>query len=64
MSPVGIDRARELGAQEAGLAVRTVDAAAVGGKQEEWAELDAVMRAERHTAVLIRTSRVYWNPSR
>jgi len=43
--------------------IRTVYAAAVGGKQEEWAELDAVVAAERHTAVLIRPSRVYSNPS-
>jgi len=42
--------------------IRTVYAAAVGGTQEEWAELDAVIEAERHAAVLVRPSRIYSNP--
>jgi hypothetical protein len=42
--------------------IRSVYAAAVGGSQEEWAELDAVIEAERHAAVLIRPSRIYSNP--
>jgi PPOX class probable F420-dependent enzyme len=42
--------------------IRSVYAAAVGGTQEEWAELDAVIAAERHAAVLIRPSRIYSNP--
>ena len=41
---------------------RTVCAAAVGGTADEWAALDEVMDAERHTAVLIRPVRVYSNP--
>jgi pyridoxamine 5'-phosphate oxidase-like protein len=42
--------------------IRSVYAAAVGGTQEEWAELDAVIAAERHAAVLVRPSRIYSNP--
>ena len=42
--------------------LRDVYAAAVGGTSEEWAELDEVMAAERHTAVLVRPERVYSNP--
>jgi PPOX class probable F420-dependent enzyme len=41
---------------------RSVYAAAVGGTAGEWAALDEVMDAERHTAVLIRPVRVYSNP--
>jgi PPOX class probable F420-dependent enzyme len=43
--------------------LRTVYAAAVGGTQEDWKELDERMAAERHTAVLIRPVRVYSNPA-
>ena len=39
--------------------LRTVYAAAVGGTEDQWAELDALMAAEGHTAVLIRPHRVY-----
>jgi PPOX class probable F420-dependent enzyme len=39
--------------------LRTIYAAAVGGTESDWAELDAVMAAERHTAVVIRPARVY-----
>src|SRR5438552_18128250 len=42
--------------------LRTVYAAAVGGSEDEWADLDAVMAAEGHTAVLVRPVRVYSNP--
>ncbi|MGH8983109.1 MAG: pyridoxamine 5'-phosphate oxidase family protein [Acidimicrobiia bacterium] len=42
---------------------RDVYAAAVGGTGDDWAELDGVMTAERHTAVLMRPERVYSNPS-
>jgi len=42
--------------------IRTVYAAAVGGTQEDWAELDAVIDAERHAAVLVHASRIYSNP--
>jgi hypothetical protein len=42
--------------------LRDVYAAAVGGTGEEWAELDDVMAAERHTAVLVHPDRVYSNP--
>jgi hypothetical protein len=44
------------------LVIRSVYAAAVGGTQEEWAELDAVIAAERHAAVLVHPSRIYSNP--
>ena len=43
--------------------LRVVYAAAVGGTHEEWVELDPVMAAERHTAVLVRPTRVYSNPA-
>ena len=39
--------------------LRDVYAAAVGGTRDEWAELDGVMAAERHTAVLVRPALVY-----
>jgi PPOX class probable F420-dependent enzyme len=42
--------------------LREVYSAAVGGSQEEWTELDDVMAAEGHTAVLIRPTRAYSNP--
>jgi hypothetical protein len=42
--------------------LRDVYAAAVGGTADDWAELDAVFAAERHTAVLVRPVRVYSNP--
>jgi hypothetical protein len=43
--------------------LRAVYAAAVGGMQEDWRQLDEPMAAERHTAVLIRPLRVYSNPA-
>ena len=42
--------------------LRETYAAAVGGTQDDWAELDLVLAAERHTAVLIHPVRVYSNP--
>ena len=42
--------------------LREVYAAAVGGTEAQWVELDSVMAAERHTAVLVRPIRVYSNP--
>jgi len=39
--------------------LRMVYAAAVGGSPDDWAELDASMAAEGHTAVLVRASHVY-----
>jgi len=42
--------------------LRDVYAAAAGGTHDDWAELDGVMAAERHTAVLARPERVYSNP--
>lgn len=42
--------------------LRTVYAAAVGGTQDDWAELDEVFTAEGHTAVLIHPLRAYSNP--
>jgi hypothetical protein len=42
--------------------IRRVYAAAVGGAEDEWAELDAVTDDEHHTAVLVRPVRVYSNP--
>ena len=41
--------------------IRDIYAAAVGGVQDDWAELDQVVAAERHTAVLVRPARVYSN---
>ena len=45
------------------LLLRTVYAAAVGGAADDWAALDEEMAREGHTAVLIRPTRVYSNPS-
>jgi hypothetical protein len=42
--------------------LREVYAAAVGGAIDDWAELDSAFAAERHTAVLVRPSRIYSNP--
>lgn len=39
--------------------LRGVYAAAVGGRPEDWAALDDVLASERHTAVLVRPTRVY-----
>ena len=47
---------------DVGRLLREVYAAAVGGSQEDWTELDDVMATERHTAVLIRPLRAYSNP--
>jgi hypothetical protein len=38
-------------------------AAAIGGAPDDWAARDAVIGEERHTAVLVRPSRVYSNPA-
>lgn len=43
--------------------LRAVYRAAVGGSDDDWTALDAVMSAERHTAVLIRPTRIYSNPA-
>lgn len=42
--------------------LRQVYAAAVVGTEDDWTELDEVMAAERHTAVLVRPVRAYSNP--
>jgi len=42
--------------------LREIYAAAVGGSQEDWAGLDDVVAAERHTAVLLSPLRAYSNP--
>jgi hypothetical protein len=42
--------------------LRQVYAAAVGGNEADWTDLDAAMADERHTAVLIRPVRAYSNP--
>jgi hypothetical protein len=42
--------------------LRTVYAAAVGGTADDWAKLDESMASERHTAVLVRSLRIYSNP--
>jgi hypothetical protein len=42
--------------------LRRVYAAAVGGTEHDWTELDEVMATERHTAVLVRPFRAYSNP--
>jgi hypothetical protein len=49
-------------APEVARLLREVYAAAVGGSQEDWTELDDVMAAEGHTAVLITPTRAYSNP--
>lgn len=41
--------------------LRTVYAAAVGGTQDDWVDLDEVMAAEGHTAVLVHPLRTYSN---
>jgi hypothetical protein len=43
--------------------LRDVYAAAVGGTRDDWAQLDEAMATERHTAVLIRPTRIYSNPA-
>ena len=43
--------------------LRQVYAAAVGGKPDDWRSLDPEMAAERHTAVLLRPTRVCSNPT-
>jgi PPOX class probable F420-dependent enzyme len=61
---VGPDDALEgSGVGDVNRVIRSVYAGAVGGTQEEWAELDPVIAVERHAAVLIRPSRIYSNPS-
>ena len=47
---------------EVGRVLRTVYAAAVGGTEDQWAELDSAMTTEGHTAVFVRPLRVYSNP--
>ena len=56
------DHLRGLAADDVPRLLREVYAAAVGGTQEEWTDLDATMAAERHTAVLVRPLRIYSNP--
>jgi hypothetical protein len=42
--------------------LRAIYAAAVGGTEDDWSELDQLMAAEGHTAVLVRPVRIYSNP--
>lgn len=42
--------------------IRRVYAAAVGGTQDDWAQLDEVIAAEGHSAVLVRPVHIYSNP--
>jgi len=42
--------------------LREIYAAAVGGRADDWAGMDAEMEAERHTAALVRPARIYSNP--
>jgi hypothetical protein len=44
--------------------IRAIYAAAVGGKEEDWAGLDAMFESEAHTAVLVRPERAYSNSDR
>ena len=44
--------------------IRSIYAAAVGGKEEDWAALDSTFESEDHTAVLIRPDRAYSNRDR
>ena len=39
--------------------LRRVYAAAAGGRPEDWAPLDDVLASERHSAVLVRPTRIY-----
>ncbi len=43
--------------------LRDIYAAAVGGTPDQWRQLDQAMAAERHTAVLVRPTRIYSNPT-
>ena len=43
--------------------LRAVYAAAVGGSAKDWATLDKTFAVEGHTAVLVRPTRTYTNPS-
>ncbi len=56
------DALERLGPADVVRLLRDVYAAAVGGTHDDWAELDDVMAAERHTAVLVRPARIYSNP--
>jgi hypothetical protein len=51
------------GARKLPRLLRVVYAAAVGGSESDWTELDATMASEGHTAVLVRPARVYSNPA-
>jgi len=42
--------------------LRELYAAAVGGTADDWAKLDETLAQERHTAVLVRPTRIYSNP--
>jgi hypothetical protein len=56
------DRMEGLERNDVARILRTVYAAAVGGTQRDWAELDESMAEESHTAVLVRPRRIYSNP--
>ena len=43
--------------------LRQIYAAAVGGTPNDWRHLDESMAAERHTAVLLRPTRIYSSPA-
>jgi Pyridoxamine 5'-phosphate oxidase len=57
------DELNGLTAQDATRVFHEIYAAAIGGSPDDWASRDAEIERERHTAVLIRASRVYSNPS-
>src|SRR5918992_4698213 len=57
------DPAEDIAPSELTSLRRRIYAAAVGGDEEEGAQLDQGMDAERHTAVLVRPHRIYSNPT-
>jgi hypothetical protein len=60
---VGPDDQDCVGSDAAASVFHEIYAAAIGGTPDDWAALDGAIERERHTAVLVRPSRAYSNPT-
>ncbi len=57
------DRLDGVGSSSVAAVFHEIYAAAIGGTPDDWAARDEVIEQERHTAVLVRPTRVYSNPT-
>jgi hypothetical protein len=56
------DRLDGVGAESVAAVFHEIYSTAIGGTPDDWAERDDAIARERHTAVIVRPTRVYSNP--